>query len=209
MILKKPLDSQRKKPKQSRSKAIVESIFEATVRILPKIGSDNLTTRKIADLAGISVGSLYQYFPNKESILGKLMDAVMESHMRDFERKLKEIDGKSMEAVTDALVDFALELLLQEKEKVREIFMRAPELGRIRSLLKLRQISVEKLAEEMKRHAPDKSQEERLRVSFIAVNSIMGVINTMLYDVEQEHSIEELSIELKIMLKAYFWEKVK
>lgn len=202
--VKKSSDLQRKSPKQSRSKAIVEAIFEATIRILPKIGSHGLTTQKIADLAGISVGSLYQYFPNKESVLASIMDIVMNAEMKMFEEKVAEIDGRSMEDSTSAMVDFALELFLKEKTKVREIFMKAPELGRIPALLKLRQSVVERVAEEMKKHYPDQSNEDYLRVSFIAVNSIMGVIHTMLFDERQNYSIDELSSELKVMLNEYF-----
>ena len=207
--MKKPLDSQRKSPKQSRSKAIVDAIFEATVRILPQIGSHGITTKKIADLAGISVGSLYQYFPNKESVLGGLMDLVMSAEMKKFEAKVSEIDGKSMEDATAAMVDFALELFLKEKEKVREIFIKAPELGRIPALLKLRQSVVEILAEEMKKHYAGQAHEEYIRVSFVAVNSIMGVIHTMLYDEGQKYSLEELSIELKTMLNSYFQKRTE
>src|SRR4051794_12631179 len=59
--------SQRKTPKQARSKELVDAIFEATARILPKVGSYGVTTKKIAEIAGVSIGSLYQYFPNKEA----------------------------------------------------------------------------------------------------------------------------------------------
>ena len=62
----------RKKPKQQRSKFMVESILEASARLLKELPYDKFTTNKVADKAGISVGSLYQYFPNKESILFEL-----------------------------------------------------------------------------------------------------------------------------------------
>jgi hypothetical protein len=101
-------------------------------------------------------------------------------------------------------VFFPLKFKKKKKKKHREIFMLAPELGRLPSMLKLRQSVVERLAEEMKRHHPGKEHEEYIRVSFIAVNSIMGVIHTMLYDDQQNYSIEELSGELKNMLNAYF-----
>ena len=182
----------------------MDAIFEATVRILPRIGSHSLTTKKIADFAGISVGSLYQYFPNKESVLAALMDKAMQGHMGKFEAKLKEVSGQSMEATTSAMVDFTIDMFLGEKEKVREVFMLAPELGRITALLRLRQVAVEKLAEEMKIHHPGQPHEEYIRVSFIAVNSVMGVIHTMLYDSSQTHAREELASEIKTMLNAYF-----
>jgi AcrR family transcriptional regulator len=58
----------RKRPIQSRSAATVEAILEATIRILRAEGWARLTTTRVATLAGVSVGSLYQYFPNREAI---------------------------------------------------------------------------------------------------------------------------------------------
>ncbi len=107
----------------------------------------------------------------------------------------------------DTMVDFAIDLFLKEREKVREIYMQAPELGRIPAMLKHRQSVVERLAEEMKTHHPGKESEEYIRVSFIAVNSLMGVIHTMLYDEQQSYKNEQLSYELKMMLNAYFSER--
>lgn len=201
--------SQRKAPKQSRSKAVVEAIYEATIRILPRIGSQSITTKKIADLAGVSVGSLYQYFPNKESVLGSLMDLVLKSEMEKFNAKINEINGSSMQETTDAVIDFALDMFLSEKEKVREIFKKAPELGRVPSIFNMRRAVVARLAEEMKKHHPGEAAEEYTRVSFIAVNSVMGVILTMLYDGSQSHSKDELAKELKSLLNSYFQTRTK
>lgn len=66
---KKPADPWRKRPGQARSLATVEAIFEATARILQQHGSAALNTNLIAERAGVSVGTLYQYFPNKDAIL--------------------------------------------------------------------------------------------------------------------------------------------
>lgn len=58
----------RKKPLQTRSTATVDAIVEATIRILRRDGWAGCTTTRIATLAGVSVGSLYQYFPNRNAI---------------------------------------------------------------------------------------------------------------------------------------------
>src|SRR5687768_7969228 len=69
----------RKRPRQARSKATVDTILEATARILVKHGFDGLTTNGVAAAAGVSIGSLYQYFPNKEA----LVSALIERHLTD------------------------------------------------------------------------------------------------------------------------------
>jgi len=64
----------RKPPRQARSRATVEAILEATIRVLITRGYDGATTIAIAARAGVSVGSLYQYFPNKEALVAALVD---------------------------------------------------------------------------------------------------------------------------------------
>src|SRR6201992_3416629 len=62
----------RKQPKQERSARLVEAILQAAIRVLERDGAAAFTTIRVAERAGVSVGSLYQYFPNKESILFRL-----------------------------------------------------------------------------------------------------------------------------------------
>jgi AcrR family transcriptional regulator len=64
--------SPRKTPKQSRALVTVDAILEAAARILVEVGYDKLNTNEVARRAGVSVGSLYQYFPNKQSLLAEL-----------------------------------------------------------------------------------------------------------------------------------------
>lgn len=65
----KPIDPYRKKPRQARSEETIEVVFEATARILQTQGLNEFNTNAVAKLAGISIGTLYQYFPNKNAIL--------------------------------------------------------------------------------------------------------------------------------------------
>lgn len=73
----------RKKPRQTRSNVTVEAILESATRIFQRDGFAKTTTNRIAEYAGVSVGSLYQYFPNKVSLLQSLHDRRMEELMTD------------------------------------------------------------------------------------------------------------------------------
>ena len=64
----------RKKASQDRSKFTVDSILEATRQLLVDTGLNNITTNKIVERAGVSIGSLYQYFPGKDAILNMLLE---------------------------------------------------------------------------------------------------------------------------------------
>lgn len=59
----------RKRPRQRRSRELTEAVIEAAARVLEREGTERFTTTRVAEVAGVSVGSLYQYFPNKASLL--------------------------------------------------------------------------------------------------------------------------------------------
>lgn len=69
----------RKTPRQARSEATVDAIFEATIQVLLAEGAARLTTTRVSERAGVSVGTMYQYFPNKQALLF----AVLKRHIED------------------------------------------------------------------------------------------------------------------------------
>ncbi len=78
-MARRPATSPRKNASQERSKATVEALLSATARVLVREGYDHASTNKIADAAGVSIGSLYQYFPTKEALVA----AVIERHSNE------------------------------------------------------------------------------------------------------------------------------
>jgi AcrR family transcriptional regulator len=80
----------KKLPKQDRSRITVEAIIEAAARIIEKGGLAALSTNRVAELAGVSVGSLYQYFPNKEA----LVEEVRERFGLRFQASMLELLGR-------------------------------------------------------------------------------------------------------------------
>lgn len=68
----KHLYSLRKSPTQARSRATIDAILSAATRVLLEIGYDKASTNKIAEVAGVGVGSLYEYFPGKEAIFAEI-----------------------------------------------------------------------------------------------------------------------------------------
>jgi AcrR family transcriptional regulator len=67
----------RKKPTQPRAQETVEAILAAAKRVIVRYGYEKATTNRIADVAGVSIGSLYQYFPSKDAIVSALIDRHM------------------------------------------------------------------------------------------------------------------------------------
>ncbi|MET0280958.1 MAG: TetR/AcrR family transcriptional regulator [Steroidobacteraceae bacterium] len=83
----------RKQPRQARAQQTVGAIVEATARILESYGHDGFTTNAVAELAGVSVGTLYQYFPNKQALLGALISRETALLLEDAELALAETSG--------------------------------------------------------------------------------------------------------------------
>ena len=78
----------RKTPKQTRSKIMVKNILEASIRIIRELPFEKFTTNRVAERAGISVGSLYQYFPNKKAILYELEKKAINHMIKKVKRLL-------------------------------------------------------------------------------------------------------------------------
>ncbi|CAM3434603.1 HTH tetR-type domain-containing protein [Bordetella sputigena] len=72
MTVRRPQIASRKQPQQTRSTELVAAILQAATQVLAKEGAPRFTTARVAEKAGVSVGSLYQYFPNKAAILFRL-----------------------------------------------------------------------------------------------------------------------------------------
>lgn len=102
---RRPTVLPRKSPIQSRSEQTVETILAAATRVLIKDGAAGFTTNKVAERAGVSIGSLYQYFPNKEAILAELV----RRHLADLERGINDIIQNALTAPLDVVVRSLIE----------------------------------------------------------------------------------------------------
>jgi len=102
-IPKLPTITARKAPKQRRAKLMVETILEASARILEE-GEDAFTTNHIARRAGVSSGSLYQYFANADAI----MAALIEKHVADERQAAEDILANANDNNTDIMRDLLI-----------------------------------------------------------------------------------------------------
>jgi AcrR family transcriptional regulator len=104
----------RKTPVQARSAASVEAILKATLQVLVKVGKERLTTTLVAARAGVSVGTLYQYFPNKSALLQAALQRHMDVVGLVLETVCREQTGSSLEKMATALVTSFLEAKMKD-----------------------------------------------------------------------------------------------
>ncbi|SDV47327.1 TetR/AcrR family transcriptional regulator [Chitinasiproducens palmae] len=90
-------DLKRKTPNQSRARKTVETLLETTAQILAQEGSGRLTTNYLAEKAGYSIGTVYQYFPNREAIVM----ALIERQREHVQRRISEIRAMSADATAE------------------------------------------------------------------------------------------------------------
>jgi AcrR family transcriptional regulator len=106
----------RRQPKQRRSRQTVEAVLDAVVRILKRDGIDGVTTNRIAEVAGVSIGSVYQYFPDKRAIFLALHDRHVDEIGRLIEARLVEHAESSLEDLVRALVEALIEAHASDPE---------------------------------------------------------------------------------------------
>lgn len=97
--------SLRRQPRQRRARQTVDAVLDAVVRVLKREGFNELTTNRIAEVAGVSIGSVYQYFPDKEAIFVALHQRHINEIDRMVETKLIEHAGSSLDVLMSAMID--------------------------------------------------------------------------------------------------------
>lgn len=119
--------SPRKAPVQERSKETVRRIFDAAARVLEDRGYDGLSTNRIAAAAGISPGSLYQYFPNKEAILKAMVSEYTDQLVNRVSIKLRQIIREDPANLVSRGVEAQVDAMLERPEILRVIAEQLPE----------------------------------------------------------------------------------
>jgi AcrR family transcriptional regulator len=110
------------RPKQKRSMELCQAVLDATILSLEKNGYEKSTTNHIAELAGVSIGSLYRYFPNKHSIIKSLAQQVMDENRKLHCETLRSSKGMSLDEAITLMADKSLEHFLS-KPKFFSIFI--------------------------------------------------------------------------------------
>jgi AcrR family transcriptional regulator len=110
-LLRRPKD--RRVPRQSRSRETADAIVEAAARVFAESGLERATTTRVAEVAGVSVGSLYQYFPDKNA----LIEAIFERESRYLEARLVDLVGELGISDIPRVVRAYVELTIQTFEE--------------------------------------------------------------------------------------------
>jgi len=173
----------RKKPAQKRSRATVDAIVDATARVLVRDGYDALSTNRVATEAGVSVGSLYQYFPGKEALVAAVMEQYASRLQENIAERMKSAPAAATaEEVATEMIRAMLVAQQAEPRLHRALVEQVPRIGALRRLHELftnyERLVAAWLAENL----------ERIEVkdvdmaAFVLVAAVEGLVNRAILD---------------------------
>jgi AcrR family transcriptional regulator len=167
----------RKRPRQERSKATVDAILEASARVLVKQGFDGLTTNAVAGAAGVSIGSLYQYFPNKEAIVAALIEHHLEHMNAAVLAELARVAQLPIAQAVRCVVELTLRAHTVEPELHRVLTEQVPRVGRLAKLRELDEICHRMVAGLLTARHKELAIRDPDLAAFVLVSAIEAIIH--------------------------------
>jgi AcrR family transcriptional regulator len=143
----KPGIEPRKQPRQGRSKVTVDAILEATERVLAQRGLEATTTTEVAEIAGVSVGTLYQYFPNKQSLVAAVIEARLDHDLVAIDEALARARPLPLREGLQELARVQMQLYGNEPALYREMVAAMAEVERSRRVELIIEHTIASLAE--------------------------------------------------------------
>jgi AcrR family transcriptional regulator len=197
----KPLQKPRKLPKQERSQATVSAILIATTRILTEEGYDKFNTNRVAELAGVSVGSLYQYFPNKESLLYALGEHHANEMAQLAQHHLEDLGDRSILEVLQQIIKAVLAAYAVNPKLYRILHQQVP---RSEEMQKLDDARIEQMLHAFLALHRDQLRPKNLDITvFIISRTIKALLYDAIADRPNLLKNGELEQELMNMLSSY------
>jgi AcrR family transcriptional regulator len=192
----------RKSPVQARSSASVEAILKATIQVLLKVGKERLTTTRVAARAGVSVGTLYQYFPNK----GALLRAALQRHLDEIgtviETVCREQAGASLEKMATTLVTSFLEAKMKDPKASVALYLVSSDVDGARITRETGQ-KVSRAIRSMLASARDELKRDPELASMMLQGAMNGVSRRLLESASPEVDYERLRDELVFLACGY------
>ncbi|MDO7195383.1 TetR/AcrR family transcriptional regulator [Acinetobacter nosocomialis] len=202
MSINKTALKPRKSPVQARSTATIEVLHEATIQVLLKEGIVKCNTTRIAERAGVSVGSIYQYYPNRDSLLA----AVLQRHLDSVAEKIEELclkyEKTSIRTLISALVDEIILAKLSNPEESKALYAISGERGGL-DLSKRMNDRMLAAVSNLLESASDIEFDDSQIVAEFVLGAIMGLIRRVLENQVTDKVEQVLESHLKLMVVAY------
>jgi AcrR family transcriptional regulator len=192
----------RKSPVQARSAASVDAILEATIQVLLNVGKERLTTTRVAFRAGVSVGTLYQYFPNKSALLQAVLKRHLTAVTEAVELACKEQKGRTLQQMVTALVTAFLDAKLRDTKTSVALYSVSSDVDGARIVQQVGVRSNKAIAQMLATASVPLTTDPQL-VASVLQGTMAGVSRRLLESGAPEKQFEPLRRELIILTCAY------
>ncbi len=186
-------------PVQKRSKETVASIVESCSRLLVQEPYHNITTDKIAAMAGVSIGSLYQFFANKEAIVAAVIDDLLQQDLAYIEEHLSKLQGTDVEAKVKAFIEIGF-TRFHDNRPLRTA------LQGVQGMLdywETRRVFFEHYQKAVLAHLPEIPGRDREMIALFIVSSFNNILNLSLLGHQSPEREQAIKNEVYTMIIRY------
>lgn len=192
----------RKMPVQARSAASVDAILKATVQVLLRVGKEKLTTTRVAQRAGVSVGTLYQYFPNKSALLRTALKLHAEEILAEVDKVCVVERGQPVEQMAEALARAFLAVKMRDPKKSRALYRVSSDVEGAKIMSRTAARMNEEIAGLLETAAERLTRDPHLMATILE-STIAGVKRQLLESEMPEAEFEVIERELVLVVRSY------
>lgn len=192
----------RKSPVQARSAASVAAILQATIQVLLQVGKERLTTTRVALRAGVSIGTLYQYFPNKSALLQAALKRHLTEVTEAVELVCKEQHGKTLRQMVAALISAFFQAKMRDAKTSVALYSVSSDVDGAKIVQHMGTRFQEALVQMLATAREPLATDPQLVASMLQ-GMMIGVSRRMLESSAPEKQLDTLNRELIIVASAY------
>ena len=203
--MRRPLTNPRKEASQQRSRATVDALIDATARILVKEGFDKASTNRIAEVAGVSVGSLYQYFPSKEALVAAVIERHQQEIMQLVRGELAEVASQPIKRGVRTLVAAAIKSHRLDPKLHRVLAEQIPRVGKLEKVETFNRGNYALFRAYLESHRKEIRTRDLELAAFVCVTSIEALTHTAVlhHDIVADDATEALVDEATRLVVGY------
>lgn len=185
----------RKAPRQSRSRSVVEAVLGAASERLSRSGDEaDITIQDVAERAGVGIGSLYDYFRDRPSLLAAVSAKLMEDNLVGFQAVLARTEDLPLTDACGLIVDFCFETYLSNKRRTRAILKIAHSVGLMPAFAQSQTVFAQSLAVALRKRADITAPNVDV-AAWTVTQAMMGVVQTMIWQDDPTHAHEAVRAE--------------
>jgi AcrR family transcriptional regulator len=192
----------RKLPIQARSNASVDAILKATVQVLLRVGKEKLTTTRVAARAGVSVGTLYQYFPNKSALLRAALKLHLEAIQAEVDKVCKAQQGQPVEQMAESLALAFLAMKMRQPRESRALYAVSSDVEGAKIATGV-YAQVNQAIVRLLQSAPEVLTKDLQLMATVLLSTIAGVKRQLLDSDTPEAPFELMQRELVLVVRSY------